>query len=133
MVRELLGHPSRERQILRIVDALETDRVGQIDGGVWLVMPKPDFVDASLVDDALQTTLAGSHPGWKLVHAVARLVGRGGEQLPASSELLVKLARALCAPIPPERQIEMLRSLGEARPAKDSPGGRMFGRLLAGC
>lgn len=132
VVRELLGRPSRERQVQRMVDALEPDRVEQVDGGAWLVMPRPDVVDAFLVEDALQTTLAGSHPGWKLVHAAAGVVGRGGDRSPDSSEPLVKLVKALCAPIPPERQIEMLRSLGESRPAKDSPGGRMFNRLL-GC
>ena len=132
VIRELLGRPSRERQVQRMVDALAPDQVEQVDGGAWLVMPNPDLVDASLVEDALQTTLAGSHPGWKLVHAAARDAGRGGALSSNSPEPLVRLAKALCAPIPPERQIEMLRSLGESRPAKDSPGGRMFSRLL-GC
>ena len=126
LVREILGHLSRERQVQRMIDALASDRVEQVDRGAWLVMPKPDLVDTSLVEDALQTTLAGSHPGWKLIHATARVVGYGGDGSPDSSESLVKLAKALCAPIPPDRQIEMLRSLGESRPAKDSPGGRLF-------
>ena len=89
VVRELLGRLSRERQVQRMVDALESDQVGQVDRGAWLVMPKPDLVDASLVEDALQTTLAGSHPGWKLVHAAARVVGHGGDRSPDSSEPLV--------------------------------------------
>ena len=126
VVRELLGRLSRERQVQRMVDALESDQVEQVDRGAWLVMPKPDLVDASLVEDALQTTLAGSHPGWRLVHAAARVVGHGNDGSQDSSEPLVKLAKTLCAPIPPERQIEILMSLAGSRPAKGSPGGRLF-------
>ena len=130
VVRELLGRLSRERQVQRMVDALESNRVEQVDRGAWLVMPNPDLVNASVIEDALQTTLAGSHPGWKMVHAAARIVGYSGDLSPDSSEPLVKFAKALCAPIPSDRQIEMLRSLGESRPAKDSPSGRVFSRLL---
>ena len=101
VVRELLGRSSRERQVQRMIDALESDRIQQVDRGAWLVMPKPDLVNASLVEDALQTTLAGSHPGWKLVHAAARVVGHGDDRAQDSSEPLVKLAKALCAPVPP--------------------------------
>ena len=126
VVRELLGRLSRELQVQRMVDALESDRVEQVDRGAWLVMPKPDLIDASLVEDVLQTTLAGSHPGWRLVHTAVRVVGHGGDRSPDSSEPLVKLAKALCAPIPPERQIEILTSLAGSRPAKGSPGGRLF-------
>ena len=126
VVRELLGRLSRERQVQRMVDALESDRAEQVDGGAWLVMPKSDLVDAPLVENALQTTLAGSHPGWKLVHAAAQVVGYGSDRSPDSPEPLVKLAKALCAPIPPERQIEILASLARSKPAKGSPGGRLF-------
>ena len=130
VVREILGRLSRERQLQRMVDALESDRIGQVDRGAWLVMPNPNLVDASLVEDALQTTLAGGHPGWKMVHAAAHVVGHGADRSQGSPELLVKLAKALCAPIPPERQIEMLTTLAGFRPAKDSPGGRLFRRSL---
>ena len=130
VVREILGRLSRERQVQRLVDALDSAQVGQVDRGAWLVMPNSELVDASLIKDALQTTLAGNHPGWKLVHAAARVVGHGDDGPQDSREPLVKLAKALCAPIPPDRQIEMLRSLGEFRPAKDSPGGRLFRRSL---
>ena len=126
LVRELLGRLSRERQVQRMVDALESDRVEQVDDGAWLVMPKPELVNASLIEDALQTTLAGSHPGWKLVHAAARVVGYGGHRSPDSSEPLVKLAKVLCAPIPSDRQIEIMTNLAGSRPSKDSPGGRLF-------
>ena len=130
MIRELLGRLSRERQVQRMVDALDSNRVEQVDRGAWLVMPNPDLVNASLIEDALQTDLAGSHPGWKMVHAAARIVGYSGDRSPDSSESLVKLAKALCAQIPSDRQIEILRSLGESRPAKGSPGGRLFGTSL---
>ena len=132
VVREILGRLSRERQVQRMVDALDSDQVGQVDRGAWLVMPNPKLVNASLVEDALQTTLAGSHPGWKLVHAAACVVGHGDDRSQDSSEPLVKLAKALCAPIPPDHQIEMLRSLAGSRPAKGSPAGRLFRRSL-GC
>ncbi|MCY4364099.1 MAG: hypothetical protein OXE42_18285 [Gammaproteobacteria bacterium] len=130
VVRELLGRLGHERQVQRMVDAVVSDRVEQVEGGAWLVMSKPGLVDAYLVENALQTTLTGSHPGWKLVHATARVVGYGGDRLPDSSEPLVKLVKALCAPIPPERQIEILMSLAGSRPAKGSPGGRLFLRYL---
>ena len=126
VVREILGRLSRGRQLQRMVDALDSDQVGQVDRGAWLVMPNPELVNASLVEDALQTTLAGGHPGWKLVHAAARVVGHGDDRSQDFSEPLVKLAKALCAPIPPECQIEILRSLAGSRPAKGSPGGRLF-------
>ena len=131
VVREILGR-RRDRQLQRMADALESDRVGQIDRGAWLVMPNPDLVNTSLIEDALQTTLAGSHPGWKLVHAAARVVGYGGDRSPDSSELPAKLAKVLCAPIPSDRQIEILTNLAGSRPAKDSPGGRLF-RIFLKC
>ena len=124
VVREILGRMGRARQVSRIVDALVSHRVAKVDGGAWLVISKPELVDASLIDCALETALAGSHPGWKLVHTTNQLLGG------RASQLLVRLARSLCAPVPPERQIEMLTLLTASRPAKDSPGGRMFRRLL---
>ena len=124
VVREILGRMGRGRQVERMINALASDRVAQVNGGVWLVISKPRLVDASLVDCALKTTLVGSHPGWKLLHVVNQVLGDGDGQL------LVSLAKSLCAPVPPERQIEMLTLLSASRPAKDSPGGRMFRRLL---
>ena len=132
VVREILGRLSHERQLQRMVDALDSDRVGQVDRGAWLVMPNPDRVDASRIEDALQTTLAGNHTGWKLVHVAARVLGHGDGRLSShdSSESLVKLAKALCAPIPLEHQIEILTILAGPKPSKDIPGGRLFRRYL---
>ena len=124
VVREILGRMGRGRQVERMVNALASDRVAQVKGGAWLVISEPGMVDASLIDCALKTTLVRSHPGWRLVHIVNQVLGDGGGQL------LVSLAKSLCAPVPPKRQIEMLTQLATSRPAKDSPGGRMFRRLL---
>ena len=130
VVRDILGHRSRDRQIRRMVDALNSDQVAHVDGGAWLVMPDPDLVNESLIWDALQTSLAGSHPGWKLVHTVKSVLRQGGSGFRDDSEPLVKLASALSAPVPLERRIEMLTGLADSRPAKDSPGGNVFRKLL---
>lgn len=107
-------------------------QVAQVRGGAYLVMPDPELVDASLIEDALKTTLVDSHPGWKMVHVSARVIGHGDDQSQDSSDLLVKLTQALSAPVPTEFQIKMLTRLADSRPAKDSPGGHLFRRLL-GC
>ena len=132
VVREILGRPGRARQVQRLVDALNPDQVAQVDSGAWLVMPDPELVDGSLIEDALKTTLAANHPGWKMVHTVEQVLPYKADRFRDASKPLVKLAKALCAPVPPERQIEMLTSLAGFRPAKDSPGGRLFRRLLEG-
>ena len=132
VVRELLGRPHRDRQLQRMVDALDPDRIEKVERGAWLVMPNPDRVNASLIKDALQTTLAGNHTGWKLVHVAARVLGHGAGRLSShdASESLVKLAKALCAPIPLEHRIEILTILASPKPSKDTPGGRLFRRYL---
>ena len=133
VVREILGRRSRGHQVERMINALVSDRVAQIDGGAWLVMPESRLVNASLIDKALETTLAGIHPGWQLVHTVNRILRYGDSQSKDDSKLpLLKLAKSLCAPVPPKCQIKMLTLLADGRPPKDSPGGYMFGRLL-GC
>ncbi len=132
VVRESLGRMSRAHQVERIVDALDSDRVAQVDGGAWLVNSEPGQVDDLFISYALETTLVGNHPGWKLLHTVDHILNPGHSQSRDHSQLLLKLARSLCAPVPGERQIGMLTRLTASRPAKDSPGGRMFRRLL-GC
>ena len=130
VVREVLGRLNRQRQVQRMVDALDSQCVGQADGGTWLVMPHRDLVNARLIEDALQTTLTGLHPGWKLVHAAAQVVGRGGGTQ-STSDVIVTLAKVLCGPIPSDRQVEILTSLAGPRPAKDSASGRLFRSLVA--
>ncbi len=132
-VREIQGRMGRGRQVERLANALVSDRVAQIDGGTWLVMPEARLVDASLIDNALETTLVGSHPGWKLVHTVNRVLRHGDSQSTEDPKLpLLKLAESLCASVPLEHQIKMLALLAATRPAKESPGRYMFKRLL-GC
>ena len=110
---------------------MNPDQVAQVRGGAYLIMPDPELVDASLIEDALKTTLADSHLGWKLVNTVKRVLGhRGGAGLRDASEPLLKLVKALCAPVPPAHQITMLKVLAQSRPGKESPGGHLFRELL---
>ena len=131
IVREILGRLGQDRQVQRIADALNPDQVAQVSDGAYLVMPDPELVDASLIEEALKTTLVDSHLGWKLVHTVNRVLGQGGvDGSRGASEPLLKLAKALCAPLPPARQIMILKVLGQSRPAKESSDGRLFRTLL---
>ncbi len=131
VVREILGRLGRERQLQRLIDALDSDRVAQADGGSWLVFPDPMQVNASLVARALETTLVAHHPGWKLVHTVKHAL----ESSPTGSRgawvLVVNLVKALCGPVPLQWQIEMLAYLATSRPPKDSDGGLLFRTLLS--
>ena len=130
VVGEILGR-RHDHQVQRIVDALNADQVAQVSGGAYLVMPDPELVDASLIKDALKATLADSHPGWKLVHTVNRVLGHGGDDgSQDASESLLKLAKVLCGPVPPEYQIAMLKHLAGFRPARCSLGGNLFRKLL---
>ena len=131
VVREILGRLGRVRHVERMVDALDADRAAQVRDGAWLIMPEPSLVDASLINAALQTTLAGGHPGWKLMHSVRHILKHGDSRPDDGSRLLLKLAKSLCAPVPAERQIEMLEHLAASRPAKDSPSGQTFRKLLS--
>ena len=63
-----------------------------------LSSPDPGLVDASLIACALETTLTGTHPGWKLVHTVKKVLRHGGSGFRDDSEPLVKFGTgALCA------------------------------------
>lgn len=132
VVREILGRPSRNRQIKCLVDALNCDRVARVDGGAWLVMSDSSGIDVPLVEHALNTAFVARHPGWKMVHIVAQSLqhGNGGSKSRRVSKPLMRLAKALCAPIPPERQTQMLTLLAESRSPKDSPASYVFRRLL---
>ena len=131
VVREILGRLGQDRQVQRIADALNPDQVAQMSGGAYLVMPDPELVDASLIADVLKTNLADCHLGWKLVDAVNRVLGHGGgDGSQDASGPLLKLAKALCGPVPPEYQIAILKRLAGSRPAKNSAGGHLFRTLL---
>lgn len=134
VVREILGRPARGRQIQGLVAALVPNQIAQMDCGKWLVMPDSELVNISLIRDALVTALPTHHPGWKMMYVVAQSLWSksDGSQLRDIPKPLVELAKAFCAPVPPERQVEMLQCLAKSRPKKESPGGRMFCRLLEG-
>ncbi|MYF83701.1 MAG: hypothetical protein F4176_06170 [Acidimicrobiia bacterium] len=133
VVREILGRRSHARQVERLADAMDPDRVARVDGGAWLVMSEPERVDGMLIDRALETTLSGSHRGWKFLHTVNKILRRGATSASRDDRnALLKVARSLCAPVPWVRQIEVLTLLADSRPAKDSAGGRTF-RWLLGC
>lgn len=134
VVCEIIGRPNTARQIQRVASALNPDRVAQVDDGAYLILPEPGHVNVSLVEDALQTPLTGSHPGWAIVRAAARAVGVLGERLgdapAASREGVLAVTRALCAPVPVECQASMLTAISASRPPKETPSGRLFRRLV---
>ncbi len=134
VVHEILGRPTRARQVQRVAQALKPDLVARVDDGTYLILPDAARVEASLVEDALQTPLAGAHLGWRLVHTVMDVLsvmdGQLGDEPAAAPDAVIALARSLCGPVPSARQTEMLQSISSAKPAKDSPGGRLFRSLV---
>ena len=103
VVREILGRLGQDRQVQRIADALNPYQVAQVSGGAYLVMPDPELVDASLIEDALKTTLVDSHRGWKLVNTVKHVLGHGsGDGVRDVSEIAPEAGKkALCGTSPP--------------------------------
>ena len=136
VVRDILNRPGRALQIRRIVGSLRAEPLAGCDDGAWLIAPDVDCAEASLVEDGLQTPLAGVHRGWRLLGMVNNLVrgreaeGEGGDN--GVPSLVVEFAAALCGPVPAAQQVTMLRALAQGRPPKDGPGGRAFRELL-GC
>ena len=130
VVREILGRPNRMCQIQRIVDSLDSELIGQVDAGAWLVMPHPSCADSFSIEDGLQSILTSTHPGWKLVHVAACIIGNAEGHSHDNLNLPINVAKALSAPIPSYRQIEILRCLADTRPAKGSAAGFLFRRYL---
>jgi hypothetical protein len=128
IVLELLGRPSRARQVQRLASALDPAKVARIGGGGYVLLPRPDRVTSSLLEDALQSPLAGSHPGWALVRAAANAVARGADK--QLNDAVINVARALCAPLPTTCQVSTLATIAATRPPKESPSGRLFRSLL---
>ena len=126
-VHEILGRPSRAKQVERLAGGLDTSSVAEVDAGSSLILPHADDVDRELIEDAIQSPLAGSHRGWTLVRAAATALGtrRGNVH-----RAVLGMAHALCAPVPAPHQVSMLNDLAKARPSKESPSGRLFRRLL---
>lgn len=128
VVHEILGQPSRARQIQRLAGALNPAKIAEVDGGAYLILPEAQRVSATLLEDALQSPLAGSHPGWAIVRTAANLLDLGTERQP--HDTVLEFARSFCAPIPASRQVSILTTVAATHPPKDSPSGRLFRSLL---
>ena len=120
-------------QIRRIVGSLRPEPLADCDDGAWLIANEANHVNATLVEDCLQTPLTDAHPGWRLLRKVnslvpARETEAGGA---GAADLVVGFAASLCGPVPAGHQVAILRSLAESKPAKDSPGGRAFREIVA--
>ena len=124
VVHEILERPSPVKQIRRLAKALDTNTVAEVENGRYLTLPRPEDVDKDLIEDALQSPLADSFPGWSLVRIAFRTAGRSGRGA------ALALARALCAPVPTQQQVSILKRIAKVRPGKDSHVGRLFRRLV---
>ena len=127
VVHEILGRPSSATQVERLADGLDTDAVAQVESGAYLILPHAGDVDQQLIEDALRSPLVESHPGWKIVRTAANLAGITGGRVPRA---VSRLACALCAPVPSDRQLSTLQQIADSCPGKDSPPGRLFRRLV---
>ena len=131
VVREILQLTSATAQLKRIASAVDVDRLSALEGGAHLVLPDPDVASAELIGEVLQTPVAGSLPGWSLLHAAAHVLGAPAKDLTGSArDALLALTRSMCAPLPSQRQAALLGEIARGRPARDSAGGRAFRALL---
>lgn len=123
IVHEVLGRPNRRQQLQRFARALDPTNVAEVDGGAFLILPLDDQVGHNLIQDALETPLADSHRGWKIVQASAAIIGR-------RDNAVVEIARVLRGPVPAPCQEAVLRALANTRPPRDSPTGKTYQYLL---
>ena len=139
VVRTVIGSLSRVRQAKRIVDAIQS--VSGVANDMYTIAPTAALVDADFVSDALRTALVDGHQGWKLVSVFAEFlkvdekdVRSQDRREPLDAErILTELAKKLCGTVPAQYQVTMLKSLSDAKPAKESAGGRAFAKLLTAC
>src|SRR5262249_17840871 len=127
--------PTGLRQVQRLASALEPSGIADIENGAYCLLPEASLLDAQLIDDAINSVLPGSHRGWALVRAAASAGGIDGRRPAhdapvASREAIVSTARAVCGTVRPVHQISALLVLSATLPAKDSPSGRLFRRLI---
>jgi hypothetical protein len=135
LILEILKRPGPVRQIQGLVSALDKSKVLNADNGAYALLSNFSGLDASFIDDVLHTTLADSLPGWGLLRAAANAVGiKGNIRLTDAStaiqKTVVNLAHSFCGLVPPARQLEAIRTLAAACPAKDSPAGRVFRKFI---
>jgi hypothetical protein len=128
VVHEILRKPTRARQIQRLADTISATKLREVDGGAYLILPSADAISPSLIEDALQSPLAGSHPGWAIVRTAATLLGSDSDRQP--NDAVLAIARALCAPIPAIHQVSTLVTVAATHPPKDSASGQLFRRLI---
>ena len=128
VVRDILGRPSRAQQIRRLARALNTAKVAEVSGGAYLILPEARRVSTLLIEDALQSPLAGTHPGWTILRTAASLLEPDAD--PQLNDGVLEIARALSAPIPATRQVSILSTVATTRPSKDSASGQLFRNLL---
>ena len=125
IIHEILGRPDPVEQVCRLANALNTNAVLQVDSGSYVILPHAEDVNMELIEDALQSPLAGSHSGWRLVQSVATavtsLVGRE-----RACRAILALSISLTGPVPIRQQESMLKSIGDSRPNIDSASGRLF-------
>jgi hypothetical protein len=134
-VIEILKRPNPSSRIQQLAKALDPATVADVDNGAYVLLPDVDLVDAQLVDDVLQTVLAGSHPGWAIVLAASKAVGmndlvRLSDATSIARNAVLSVVRKLCGEVPASNQICALKNLAKAHPAKNSSGGRAFSKLI---
>ena len=128
VVHDILGRPSRTQQIRRLASALNTAKVAEVSGGAYLILPEARRVSTLLIEDALQSPLAGTHPGWAIIRTAASLLEP--DAYPQLNDAVLEVARALSAPIPATCQMSILATVATTRPSKDSASGQLFRNLL---
>ena len=127
MVQEILGRPSPGKQVERLAARLDSNAVAQVNSGAYLILPHANDVDEQLIEDAIESPLADSHPGWIVLRTAATVLRTVGRNVPHA---VSHLARAFCAPVPADRQLSTLKHLAELRPTNESPTRRLFDRLV---
>jgi hypothetical protein len=131
VVRGILQLTSATAQLKRIATAVDVDRLSTLEAGAYLVLPDDASATAELIAEVLQTPVAGSLPGWSLLHAAAHVLGAPANDLTGTArESLLALARSMCAPLPNQQQVALLGAIATGRPPRDSAGGRSFRVLL---
>jgi hypothetical protein len=127
-VHEILGAPDRATQVRHLAGTLNPAKIAEVDAGSYLVLPDPQRLTLSLIEDALASPLSTHHAGWQLLQAVTVAVDSGVKKQP--HDIVLEIARHLCASVPLSRQVAILTAVSDTHPTKDSPSGRLFRHLM---